>query len=145
MMTGLFVCAWLILWLAPKTSLGRFLHRWMLDRPVAAVARITRGQVLLAILLMLIFGAAVWLLQAEAGPLLGLATPELGMAIASFEVTTWLEAMAGALLLATSVHWRALNLGRFWKAGPRPSRKRRSHRVTRAPANDDERPLTAAA
>ena len=147
MMTGLFVCAWLILWLAPDTSLGRLLQRWMLDRPIAAVARITRGQVLLAMLLMLVAGAAIWLLKAEAGPLLGLATPDIGIVIASFEVTTWLDAVAGALLLATSVRWRALSLNRLWKSGQRPRRRHRSRRLraARLPANDDEQPVTMAA
>lgn len=146
MLTGLFVCAWLILWLAPETSLGRFLHRWMLDRPIAAAERITRGQVLLAILLTLVVSAAVWLLQAEAGPLLGLATPELGMVIASFEVTTWLDALAGALLLASTVRWRSfsLRLGSTFRLRQRRQRKFGAVRRKAAPANDDERHALAA-
>ncbi len=95
---------------------------------------------------MLVAGAAVWLLQAEAGPLLGLATPELGMLIASFEVTTWLDALAGALLLATTIRWRDLNLRIRSLRPPYRSRQRRSRalRSRAAPANDDKRRALAA-
>ena len=109
---------------------------------MARPARITRGQVTFCALLLLLAGGAFWLLKAEAGPLLGLVTPDSGIAIASFEVTTWLDAVTGALLLAASVRWRALNLGRLLRGSPRV-RSRRSWRrkpVKRAPANDDERP-----
>lgn len=142
-MTGLFVCAWLILWLAPDTSLGRFLHRWMLDRPIARAARVTRGQVICTVLLLTVAGGAVWLLQQEAGPLLGLATPEIGYLFASFEVSTWLDAVTGMVLMATGVRWRNPNIGQLFNRGPRP-RSRRAPTTAipskSAPANDDERP-----
>ena len=146
MIAGLFLCAWLVLWRAPDTSLGRLLRRWMLDRPLAAVARITRGHVLLCLLLIAFVGGAVWLFRAEAGPLLGLATPDIGVLIASFEVTTWLDVVAGAALLATSVRWRSLTLGQLGGNRPRPRCPRRSRRPTPARANDDEpRPWRVAA
>jgi len=140
MATGIFVCAWLILWFAPETWLGRFLHHWMLAGPITRVSRITRGEVLLGLTLLTTAAILLSLLHADGIRLLAAALPEVGIWVTAFEATTWLETITSVALLSVSA--RLIVLTRLLR---RPGHRRRPRRgparpSCRAAANDDERP-----
>lgn len=135
--------AWLLMLLAPDTRHARLLHRALIERPAALLNRVTAGQVLMLVALLVIVGTAMWF---EAGDLLGflsLAAPEMVSWAVTFEIGTLVE--AGTALLAIAASRRSVGLRmmvgahvRRLVAGRRAARRRRSPgRAARAPANDD--------
>jgi hypothetical protein len=144
---------WLLLLTAPKTPIGRFLYQMLVAAPATRLGRITRGQMLLVLLLCIGSTAIVWLMGGEALRLLGMAVPDVAMWVTTFEITTYLDVVA-ALAMAASTMRAQLLVRRLrdalpYKAcrpGKRAARSRRIRHPARAKAdNDDDRPVIAAA
>tara|TARA_B100000929_G_scaffold286112_1_gene270682 strand:- start:6 stop:464 length:459 start_codon:yes stop_codon:yes gene_type:complete len=132
----------LILKAAPDTAMARFLNRWLVRQPADALNRLSRGQVLVTLALVIVAGLLIYAESGEGLRLLGLATPELMGWIAAFDIATTADlAMAGFLA------WSARSRGmmRAWIGAIRPARRakpRAKRRQLRTPpkhaANDDE-------
>lgn len=129
---------------AGDTAIGRFLHRWMVEKPAARLARISRMQVVVVALLTAIGAGAFWMLGHDGLAMFGMALPELAGLLASVEVTGLIDAAITATLAATSVRWRAVRAAavqRLRSARTRAVRTRRADRP--AASNDDEDPAPA--
>lgn len=89
-----FVILWSVLLFARETSIGRFLHRWMVERPAGWLAKISRGQAIVLTSCFAIAGALIWFEQGEALRLMGMASPELLGWLTMFEVSTFADVVA---------------------------------------------------
>jgi hypothetical protein len=136
---------WSLVLLAPETPIGRFLRRALVVAPAARLSRITRGEVLLVLLLVGGIGIVGALLGQEGVRLLSMGAPELASFLTAFEITAYLDALAAVVALYSTTNLRTLKarvvalLPR--KANPRSARARRTARPARdGAANDDEHP-----
>lgn len=135
------LAAWLTMLIAPETPIGCFLHRALVEMPAARLSRITRGQILLTLLLITMIGGLVWLIGRESVGLMSMSAPEITSGIMTFEVTTWLDVVTAAVMVASATRLRGI--GRQVRAmltrRPQAPRARKTRRPSRAtPANDDE-------
>lgn len=146
-----FVACWLAMVCAPRTATGLVLRRWLVDRPVAHLLRITRGQIAFAILVTTVGGLAVWAGGGDAVRMLGMATPDVLGWAAMFDVATYLDVTLALALAASTLKIRMVvtqlaPLQRIFRPmRPRASRARRVHRATLAAANDDGHAVAVAA
>jgi hypothetical protein len=129
---------WLTLVLAKGTAIGRFMQRWMVEKPAALFSRVGAGGFLL-ILLIAAGTALVWYVMERDGiSMLAMAAPELMHMIAALELTTWLEVAMTVVVTASATRFSAVT---FWVrsffTGKRETRTRPVRRE-RIPANDDE-------
>jgi hypothetical protein len=132
---------------APGTKIGRFLHHIMVERPAAALARVTFGHILLASALLMAVVATLWLLQQDGLQFLAAASPETVSWIMAFDVPTYLEAVSALALIASAVRFRAILVqlrnilpGRVARTGRREARSRgtSSRRSLKADNDNDE-------
>lgn len=93
---------------APDTQFGRLLRRIMVERPAAALARVTFGHILLASALLVAVAATLWLLQQDGLQFLAATSPETMTWIMAFDVPTYLEAVSALALIASAVRFRAI-------------------------------------
>ena len=114
---------------APDTQIGRFLRRFMVERPAAALARVTVGHILLASALLMAVVVTLWLMQNEGLRLLAGFAPETMGWIAVFDVPAYLEAVSALALIASAVRFRAIRVQlrsmlprRFARIGRREAR-----------------------
>jgi hypothetical protein len=139
-MVGALLWLWLALFVAGDTPIGRGMQRWLVEWPAARLSRIERGAVLTWLVLVAIGAACFWLLEEEGLRLFAMTLPELAGLVTAFEIGSLIDAIAMAVLVASSVRigavktWvmRRLPIGRA-----RARRTRRARPVRRA-ANDDE-------
>ena len=136
---------WLTMLIAPDTPVGRYLHRILVVAPAERLGRITRGQILLAIALFAVAGIAMWLTEGDGLRLLSMAAPDISMWITTFEVTTYIDVAAAALIAASTVRFsamgsrlRAVLPGKTRRQSRRASRARRVRRPVRPSADNDE-------
>jgi hypothetical protein len=128
---------WVTMLIGRGTPIGRAMNHWMVEKPAARLARISRTQVALAVLLIVI-GLGAWGLMGHDGiGLYGMAMPELTGLLASVEVTSFIDAAIAVTLVATSVRWSAV-LVRLRGVRARSVRTRRPERPVSS--NDDEDP-----
>jgi hypothetical protein len=116
---------------APDTEIGRFLHDIMVERPAAALARVTFGHILRGATLLLTVVVMFWLLQQGGLQLLAGAAPDTVTWLLAFDVSTLLEAAAALALIASALRFRAIRVllhhilpRRFARTGRRESRSR---------------------
>ncbi len=131
----------LLLWcahlLAPATPIGRAIRHAMVVAPAAWLARITRGQVMLTILLIIVVGGLMWW-QREALNVFAMAGPDIAAFLSTFEITTLLDIGAAALATATAVRVRRLDVRLVARPRGSPRRRARHPRPSRIePANDE--------
>jgi hypothetical protein len=146
MMTAILAGLWLMTWLGRGTPIGALLHRLLVDLPAARLSRISRGQVLLWMILAGGSMALVWLLQNDGRMLVAMGLPEVLSFAAAVDLATFVDLSAVALAAAGSVRMQALGQ---WIAHRLPAGSRRRPRTVRVrrprpPANDDERPALPA-
>jgi hypothetical protein len=136
---------WLGMLVAGDTPVGRLMRRWGVEKPAARLSRISRMQVTLALLLIVI-GLSAWAAMGHDGlSLYGMAMPELTGMLASIEMTSFIDAAIAATLVATSVRWSAVRTAvaqRLGRARARTVRARRPERP--ACSNDDDGPAGVA-
>jgi hypothetical protein len=95
---------------APDTQIGRFLHHIMVERPAAALSRVTFGHILLTSTLLLAVVITLWLMQNEGLRLLASFAPDTITWIVAFDVSTYLEAVSALALIASAVRFRAIRV-----------------------------------
>ncbi len=107
-------------------------------KPAARLARISRTQVALVVLL-LVTGVGAWLVLGHDGlSLYGMALPELTGLLASVEVTAFIDAAMTVALIASSVRWSAVRVAVSQRLGR--ARSVRPRRAEQPASNDDEHP-----
>lgn len=140
---------WATLVLARGTPIGMAMRRLLVDWPARRLARVTRGQIVFAFLLILGAGALIWLLEGEAVRMLGAATPEIIGWASTFEITTLLDLFTATLLAGSSLRLRnfaATMRTILARKGRRHARTRlRVRRPTASNDDEDGGPLRLAA
>jgi hypothetical protein len=157
-MLFLLLCAAMIVtWRWPETSVGRVLHRLMVDWPAHQLARLgnalprhASGKLLLLLLIVLMVALAIVVARNDGMIFLAQGMPEGIAWFATFDIATYLDVVALGLMLGATVRLRAVYVAlRSWLArtalgrvvrrarGAR-SQSRRAGRRARPPSNDDE-------
>jgi len=142
----LFLMCWAALFVAGDTQIGRSLHSAMVQQPAVAANRLTRGNVAIAIAVLLLIVLHVAAEDGDRIRMAGLAVPDLTIWLTTFEISTVIETTAGL-----AVAWGAMrraSLSAVFAILPLRSaaiikgkarRVRRNRRRSRAlPVNDDE-------
>ena len=132
--------AWLLMLVAPEARYVRGLRHLLVERPAAALNRITPSHILMAVAVTVVVGTAMWF---EAGDLIGflsLAAPEFVSWALTFEIGTLVE--AGVAVLTITASRRSGVSGTMARlVGRRIARAGRQRRSRRAAgeraANDD--------
>lgn len=143
MLTIGLLLGWAALMLAGTTPSGRSMRSALIERPAAWLNRFTRGQAILAALLMLFAGLIFWIMGEAGLRFVSLYAPELIGLLASVEFTAAIDAVAVAIATAASVRLRgAVTWVKMHLPGQR-SRSRRTQRIRRSgpPANDADGPV----
>lgn len=142
---------WLLTLSAPATPICRILRHGLVDAPAASLSRITRGQVLLTLLLTVAVALLLWVVEEEGVRLLAMAAPDIAAWVMMFEVTTYLDIMATAVMTASAVrfrslgaHVRALVVAPFTRRSGRERASRPTH-IRPADNDDEDRPAFALA
>ncbi len=129
---------WLVSWRAPETLMGRWLHRHIVAPLAARLDRITRGQVLVALLVAAMILGAMWLGR-DAPRILALASPDLVLLLGSVEIGLYIDAALTAVLTWSAVRTLPLlKIGRRGQPRRLTRRERRPARAHHHPNNDNE-------
>ncbi|WP_174284959.1 hypothetical protein [Sphingomonas bacterium] len=142
MITTLMIGLWLAMTIAPATPIARTLRVWMVDRPAALLARITRGHVvMMAGVVLVTFAAARWLGD-DIVAFLGMGAPEFVAWSVAFDVATYADVAVAVLLISSTVPLRRFASRVVAPIRHLASRHRRMRSVSRgsrrSAANDDE-------
>jgi hypothetical protein len=142
----LFLMCWAALIVAGDTQIGRSLHSVMVQLPAVAANRLTRGNVAIAIAVLLLIVLHVTAEDGDRIRMAGLAVPELTIWLTTFEISTVIEATTGL-----AVAWGAIRrvsvsavlaILPFRSAALTKGKARRIRRNRRrscvSPVNDDE-------
>ena len=103
---GALLLIWAAMVAAGDTPIGRLLHAAFVERPASWCARVRRGHVALAVLLVTIAAAAMWAGGTDAISVLGMATPDLAIWLTSFEIATYLDMAVTVVLVASTLRGR---------------------------------------
>ncbi len=136
---------WLMMGIGRHTPIGRGLHRALVEAPCRWLSGISRGQVLLTVLILAIVVGVVWLLENDGRMLVAMGLPEFMGFAAAIDLPALLDLAAVAMVAAGAVGVKAV---KAWLAArlARPASRRRhvrtrcGHRPDRPSANDDDRP-----
>ena len=132
------------MWVAGDTPVGRTMRLWLVERPAARLSRISRGHILLFLILASIAVALIWLLENDGRMLVAMGLPDvLGLAVA-IDAASLIDLALVAVIAVSTIRVRAIM--NWLRPTPRRpcSRPVRTRRI-RPPANDDEdRPALAA-
>jgi len=135
---GLFIALMLVMKLAPRSPLARWLNVALVERPLAKIAAMDRRQV---IMLLIVVGLSLFATEA----ILMLGSYDL-VTLYAWDLTMYLDVMVVAYALAAvararaGVKWFASSAARLLRRGVR-SRARRSRSAVRRQdrsANDDD-------
>jgi hypothetical protein len=137
--------AFLVIRTAPDTFLGRALRRGLVDLPAARLSRLTRGQ----LVCWLGVALAIWVAIAVfGGDMIGVtarALPETAAWAASFEISTLVDVLITAALIAAQLRLsrvaarlRAIRPGPARRARPRARTPRRRRKPAPKPGNDED-------
>ena len=139
MFVAVMVLAIAVTRLFPDTATGRFLHRWLAEKPAAWLATIERKHVIF-----LVLAALLVVVLREAVPMIGAADMAL---FAMWDASVYLDVVMAAWTIAALSRgrsgWAVVRLklgampGRRARTGAR-RRARRARPQVRPPANDDE-------
>jgi hypothetical protein len=140
MFVALMVLAIAVTRLFPETPTGRFLHRWLAEKPAAWLARIERRHVIF-----LVLAALLVVVLREAVPMVAGAS-DLAL-FAMWDASVYLDVVMAAWTIAALARgrsgWAVVRLklgavlGQRGRTGAR-RRARRSRPQMRPPSNDDE-------
>jgi hypothetical protein len=137
---------WITLAAAGNTPIGRILYRAMVEIPALAANGLTRGNVAIAIVVLML--AVLHLSAGDADPvrMVGLLAPDLAIWLTSLEIGAIIEAVAG--FVAAWATLRRVNVPSaltafIFRFAKRPERRAKRARRNRRgncafPANDDE-------
>jgi hypothetical protein len=134
-----------VMLLFPQTLAGRALRRLLVEIPAERLNRLRRGHVILLITLAAMLGVAV-LAGREALMVSGMYLPEGVAWLAAFDIATYVDVIAAALIVAASVRiGAAVAAGRaaVRRLGPRvrrPRARRARNPRPKRPAPDESDP-----
>jgi len=143
---ALFLMCWAALTVAKDTQIGRSLHSVMVQQPADAANRLTRGNVAIAISVLLLIVLHVTAEDGDRIRMAGLAVPDLTIWLTTFEISTVIEmatgfAVAWGAIRRVSVS-AVLAILPFRSAALAKGKARRVRRNRRrscaSPVNDDE-------
>jgi hypothetical protein len=139
-MLGICLWLWLALLGAGNTPVGRGMRHCLVEWPAARLSRIQRGAVLVWLVLVAIGAACFWLLEEEGLRMFAMALPELTGWMTAFEIGSLVDAIAIAVLAASTVRIGAVKAWVMRRLPIRRARARRARRTrpVRRGANDDE-------
>ena len=92
---ALFLMCWAALTVAKDTQIGRSLHSVMVQQPAVAANRLTRGNVAIAIAVLLLIVLHVTAEDGDRIRMAGLAVPDLTIWLTTFEISTVIEMATG--------------------------------------------------
>jgi hypothetical protein len=159
MLIFLLCAAMMVAWGWPQTPVGRVLRRLMVEWPARQLSRLdpdkvlpklTSGRILLVLLALIAVAAAVLLARNGALVFLAQGLPEGVAWFAAFDIATYLDVMALAIVLSATVRLRSIYVAlKAWVARSALSRLMRHGRGARSrsprperglqpPSNDDE-------
>jgi len=93
--TALFLMCWAALTVAKGTQIGRSLHSVMVQQPAVAANRLTRGNVAIAIAVLLLIVLHITAEDGDRIRMAGLAVPDLTIWLTTFEISTVIEMATG--------------------------------------------------
>jgi hypothetical protein len=145
-MLGICLWLWLALLVAGNTPVGRGMRHWLVEWPAARLSRIQRGAVLVWLVLITIGAACFWLLEEEGLRMFAMALPELAGWVTAFEIGSLVDAIAMAVLAASTVRIGAVKAWVMRRLPIRRARARRARRTrpVKRGANDAEDGAVAA-
>jgi hypothetical protein len=139
------IACWLLMATAPQTPIGEGLRRLLIDKPAAPLARFTRGDAAVMVLLMLTAAMVTLVGEGDGIRLLTLAAPDVAIWITTFEVSAYVDILMALAAAASSLRVRTFMtrwLGVFTRRPAAKAHKRairsRKKRSTNAD-NDDDR------
>ena len=132
---------WMALFAARGTPVGRAMRRVMVEAPARRLSRITRGNVLLAIVALSLIVGAIWLLDNDGRMIVSMGLPDFLSFAAAIDLSALLDLAAVAVIAATTIRFRAVGSWLRHRLAPPRRPRARSLRIRRQrpPANDDER------
>ena len=139
------IACWLVMATAPRTPIGNAMHRVLIDRPAARLARFTRGDAAVMALLMLTAAMVTLVGEGDGIRLLTLAAPDVAIWITTFEISVYVDILMALAAAASSLRVRGFMtrwLGVFTcrpgaKAHQRAIRSRKKRSMVAD--NDDDR------
>jgi len=149
----LFLMCWAALIAAGDTQIGQLMHSSMVQLPTVAANRLTRGNVAIAIAVLLLIVLHVTAEDGDRVRMAGLAIPELTIWLTTFEISTAIETTTGLTVAWGTIRRlrvsAVLTVPFFGFAALTKSKARRVRRNFRRscvwPANDDGAGLPLAA
>ncbi len=139
------IACWLVIATAPRTPIGKAMHRMLVDKPATRLARFTRGDAAVMVLLMIAAAMVTLVGEGDGIRLLTLAAPDVAVWITTFEVSAYLDVVMALAAAASSLRVRgamARYLGIFARRPAAKAHKRaiRSRKTRPTVAdNDDDR------
>jgi cell division protein FtsW (lipid II flippase) len=138
MLTIILLGLWGVMLAGRALPVGRALHRLLVELPCRRIAAVSRGQMLLAVLMLTLVVGLIWLLEDDGRMLVAMGLPDVMAVAAAIDLSALLDVAAVAVLGAGTTRISAI---RTWVGQrvvrarrPRAIRVRRPHR----PSNDDE-------
>lgn len=148
-----FLMSWITLVIARNTPIGCILHRAMVEIPATAANRLTRGNLAIAIALLVL--TILHLSAGDSDPvrMLGLFAPDLAIWLTSLEFSAIIEAAVGVAAVLTALRRtssRYSPTSYITSFAKRPERRanrarRRQRDSCASPANDDDEGVFALA
>ena len=100
------VACWLVMATAPRTPIGKALRRVLIDKPAARLARFTRGDAAVMVLLMLTAAMVTLVGEGDGIRLLTLAAPDVAIWITTFEISAYVDILMALAAAASSLRVR---------------------------------------
>ena len=150
MLLSTFLAAWLFLYLAPDTSIGRIFRRVMVEMPAALLCKVKRGHLLLTGGLLTVGALAIHFGGGDAVVMIRLMSPELTSFLITVDVATYVDVLFALAVAASAVPMRR-GISMFVTLRPRRQKSQARARSRRSgsnksPQNDNEaHPVRAAA
>ncbi len=105
------ITCWLVMATVPQTPIGKALRRVLIDKPAARLARFTRGDAAVMVLLMLTAAMVTLVGEGDGIRLLTLAAPDVAIWITTFEVSAYVDILMALAAAASSLRVRTFMTG----------------------------------
>ena len=100
------ITCWLVMATAPQTPIGKALRRVLIDKPAARLARFTRGDAAVMVLLMLTAAMVTLVGEGDGIRLLTLTAPDVAIWITTFELSAYVDILMALAAAASSLRVR---------------------------------------
>lgn len=139
------IACWLVMATAPQTPIGRAMLRILVDKPATRLARLTRGDAAVMVLLMMAAMMVTLVGEGDGIRLLTLAAPDVAIWITTFEVSAYLDIVVALAAAASSLRARGAMARYLSVLTKRPAAKAKKRAIRSRKAqptgadNDDDR------